>query len=118
MSTALGTMRSCSRAGTQLEQQNHQPKAVALHGVKQQASRLPFTKLAAAATDIQQVESSSFPGLTAQQVQQFHEDGFLALPGLASQEQVRAVCDQFVNIKSIMKTAWFYVHSLNRLAGS
>jgi hypothetical protein len=89
MSMALGTMRSSSRACSRLEQQNHQPKAVAQHGGKQQASRLPSTKLAAAATDVQQSESFSFPGLTTQQVQQFHEDGFLALPGFASHEQVR-----------------------------
>lgn len=34
---------------------------------------------------------ASFPGLTTQQVQQFLEDGFLPLPGFASQEQVTAM---------------------------
>jgi hypothetical protein len=92
MSMALGTMRSCSRACTRLEQQNHQPRTVAQHGGKQQASRPPSTKLAAAATDVQHSESSSFSGLTTQQVEQFHEDGFLALPGFASHEQVRPTC--------------------------
>lgn len=81
MSLTSGSMHGCK--GLSQQQQSHKQLSVP---VKQAPQRL--LKLGAAATDATRL-SSSFEGLSQQQLQRFHEDGYLAVPGFASQEQVR-----------------------------
>lgn len=81
MSLTSGSMHGCK--GLSQRQQSHKQLSVP---VKQAPQRL--LKLGAAATDATRL-SSSFEGLSQQQLQRFHEDGYLAIPGFASQEQVR-----------------------------
>jgi hypothetical protein len=81
MSLTSGSMHGCK--GLSQQQQSHKQLSVP---VKQAPQRL--LKLGAAATDATRL-SSSFEGLSQQQLQRFDEDGYLAIPGFASQEQVR-----------------------------
>jgi hypothetical protein len=81
MSLTSGSMHGCK--GLSQQQQSHKQLSVP---VKQ-----ALVRLGAAATDINRL-SSSVEGLSQQQLQQFHEDGYLAIPGFASQEQVHAAC--------------------------
>lgn len=84
-SSSSNSMRASSSSSScrklSCKQQTHQP------GNTPHPRRLVHSRLGAATTDVEQV--ASFPGLTVQQVQQFHEDGFLTIPGFASHEQVR-----------------------------
>lgn len=58
---------------------------------RQRQQRRPGAAAAAVAPAAAQAATTQPGGLSPQQVAQFHEDGFLAIPGFASQQQASAV---------------------------